>query len=134
MTAGGARPGAGRKKNTPNKATAERRAKAEAGGKMPLEVLLEDMRYHYQRVEDAISAEAPAKETDEQKAAREQAIETAWNHVRPAATKLMPYFYPQLSTVKVQGGGAGTDPVKTEGTVVHKLDPKTAAIVRKMIE
>ena len=41
---GGARPGAGRKKNGSNRVTEEAIAKAEAGGEMPLDFLLRIMR------------------------------------------------------------------------------------------
>lgn len=44
MPRGGARPGAGRKKGGANKLTQEAVAKAQAGGKMPLDYLLEIMR------------------------------------------------------------------------------------------
>lgn len=51
MAHGGARPGAGRKKNGANRVTEEAIAKAEAGGEMPLDFLLRIMR-------DAASEEA----------------------------------------------------------------------------
>lgn len=44
MPRGGARPGAGRKKGGSNKLTQEAVKKAKAGGKMPLDYLLEVMR------------------------------------------------------------------------------------------
>lgn len=44
MAHGGARPGAGRKKNGTNRVTEEAIAKAEAGGEMPLDFLLRMMR------------------------------------------------------------------------------------------
>ena len=44
MAHGGARPGAGRKKNGTNRATEEAIAKARAGGEMPLDFLLRIMR------------------------------------------------------------------------------------------
>ena len=44
MSHGGARPGAGRKKNGTNRVTEEAIAQAEAGGEMPLDFLLRMMR------------------------------------------------------------------------------------------
>lgn len=44
MAHGGARPGAGRKKNGTNRVTEEAIARAEAGGEMPLDFMLRIMR------------------------------------------------------------------------------------------
>lgn len=44
MARGGARPGAGRKPETPNKATAKRQAEVEATGQTPLAFLIETFR------------------------------------------------------------------------------------------
>lgn len=62
MAHGGARPGAGRKKDGANKLAAEAIAKAEAGGEMPLDYLLRVMRdplIEDSRRIDAAKAAAP---------------------------------------------------------------------------
>lgn len=47
MARGGARDGAGRKPNTPNKATKERQGRIEASGVKPFDVMIEDMLFSY---------------------------------------------------------------------------------------
>ena len=59
---GGARPGAGRKANTPNKASIERQAKVAASGQTPLDYMLSVMRDELaddKRRDDMAKAAAP---------------------------------------------------------------------------
>lgn len=53
---GGARPGAGRKKGSPNKHTQEVRAKIEASGMTPLEYMLKVMRDEGAELKDRLTA------------------------------------------------------------------------------
>jgi hypothetical protein len=63
MPRGGHRENAGRKRATPNKATAARQAEVAASGITPLEVMLANMRFHHQQAEELIgllsAAESP---------------------------------------------------------------------------
>lgn len=90
MARGGARPGAGRKLGSKNKARALRR-KAEAGGKMPLDVLLETMRHFDARAR---------KSRDPEEADRLRVL--AANAAKQAAD----YLHPKLSSVE-HGGSVG---------------------------
>lgn len=56
MARGGARPGAGRKPGTPNKATAERQAEIAASGLTPLEFMLSILRDDTATTEDRFEA------------------------------------------------------------------------------
>lgn len=47
MSRGGARSGAGRKKNFPNKATKEWQERIASTGVTPLDVMIADMRFHF---------------------------------------------------------------------------------------
>lgn len=73
--AGGARPGAGRKPGSPNKATAEQRAAVEASGLTPLDFMLSVLRDDTQ----------------------EQAIRL------DAANKAAPYVHAKLATTTLEG-------------------------------
>lgn len=75
MPRGGARPGAGRKPGTPNKATAEREALVREGGETPLDHMLAVMRN---------ADEDPARRLEAAKAAA-------------------PYVHPRLSSVEHSG-------------------------------
>lgn len=76
MPKGGARPGAGRKKGAPNKASAKREAEVKASGITPLDYLLEIMR-----------------DDKSEKGVRLDAAKAA-----------APYVHPKLSSVEMSGG------------------------------
>lgn len=56
MSSGGLRAGAGRKPNTPNKASAARQAKVAATGLTPLDIMLDNARYFHEQALDAEAA------------------------------------------------------------------------------
>ena len=87
MPRGGARPGAGRRPGTPNRATAEREALVREGGETPLDHMLAVMRN---------ADKDPARRLEAAKAAA-------------------PYVHPKLSAVEVSGKDGG--PVKQEHKV-----------------
>lgn len=100
MPKGGKRPGAGRKPNTPNKATQDRQAKVASGGATPLDVLLDGMRFHHKIAQMAVAADPP-----EAKVAA-LALKEAREFARDAA----PYVHPRLATV--EHGGKDGGPIK----------------------
>lgn len=84
---GGARQGAGRKRGSPNKATAERQAEVEASGDAPLDYMLSVLR----------DPMADVKRRD-------------W-----AAEKAAPYVHPKLASVEHTGKGGGPIQVNIAG-------------------
>lgn len=86
---GGARPGAGRPKGSPNKATQARQAAIAASGVTPLEFMLNIMR-----------GEAPE--------GADVAQRIAWESMRfEAAKAAAPYVHPKLANVEHTGKGGG---------------------------
>jgi hypothetical protein len=84
---GGKREGAGRKEGTANKRTREIADKAIEQGISPLEVMLEAMRFHYDK-------------------AQEEGTEKG-DHLKAAAAmaeKAAPYIHPRLAPVDKDGG------------------------------
>lgn len=86
---GGARPGAGRKKGTPNKKTAELQAKVEQSGLTPLEYMLQIMRDELQEPRTRLAA----------------------------AQSAAPYVHAKLSSVEVSGKDGGAIQTETEITI-----------------
>jgi hypothetical protein len=97
MALGGKRVGAGRKKGLPNKATQARQAKIAAEGVTPLDVLIDGMRFHHARANEARNATPPDTDT----AARE--LKEAGGFAKEAA----PYVHPKLATVEHAGKDGG---------------------------
>lgn len=95
MARGGKRPGAGRKKNAPNKATALRQARIAASGITPLDVMIQDMRFHYDLYQEAMANRDLATAKTELKEARDAAKDAA------------PYTHPRLAAVEHMGKGGG---------------------------
>lgn len=95
MASGGKRPGAGRKKNTPNKANALREARIAASGVTPLDVMIQDMRFHYDLYQEAMANRDLAVAKAELKEARDAAKDAA------------PYTHPRLAAVEHMGKGGG---------------------------
>jgi hypothetical protein len=92
MPRGGIRANAGRKKNSPNKASAARAAAVESTGSTPLDVMIESMRYFrglaakYQTSNEAKSVEY---------------LKTSASIAKDAG----PYVHSKLSPVDASGGG-----------------------------
>jgi hypothetical protein len=87
---GGKRPGAGRKKNVPNRASANREREAAASGATPIGVMLRSMRL--------LLALADESATDKKQF--EHYIRAAAAVAKDAA----PYIHPRLSTVESTAG------------------------------
>lgn len=79
MAAGGKRPGAGRKKGAPNKASAKREAEIAKSGKTPLQFLLDRMRDTRADISERIDC----------------------------AKAAAPYVHPRLASVEYGGKGGG---------------------------
>ena len=94
MVGKGSKPGerrGGRQKGTPNKATAARLKQAEASGAMPLDVMLDAMRWHY-----SIAL------TERQKGGLADigVITASLDSAADKAKDLAPYYHPRLTTVQ----------------------------------
>jgi hypothetical protein len=116
MPRGGHRENAGRKRGTPNKATAVRQAEVAASGITPLEVMLDNMRFAHQRAGEllaAVMAEVEAGEVKEHAALIEAfkpilaLRQTAQNCARDAAN----YVHPKLANI--QHGSDADNPMNT---------------------
>jgi hypothetical protein len=121
---GGKRPGSGRKKNSPNRASANREREAAASGATPRDVMLMSMR----------SLWALADESKKDKKAFEHYIRAA----AAVAKDVAPYIHPRLSTVdQAQGAGVttirvhvtgglpvGSTPERPEGTEYEEVPPE----------
>src|SRR5580692_4251988 len=101
---GGKRPGAGRKKNVPNRASANRERKVAASGATPLDVLLKAMRLLL----------ALADESANDKRQLEHYIRAA----AAVAKDVAPHVHPRLSTVEQS---ASASPVKDVVEVIGGL-------------
>lgn len=95
MARGGARPNSGRKRNSPNKATKERQERIAASGVTPLDVMIEDMRFHYDLYQTALAEKDIPAAKQELKEAREAAKDAA------------PYTHPRLAAIEHMGKGGG---------------------------
>jgi hypothetical protein len=84
---GGARPNAGRKAGVPNKDRRKAIAKAEAGGIMPLDLMLKVMRKH-----DALATLA------EKKGDKDEA-QGQWTMAAERARDAAPYLHPRLQSI-----------------------------------
>jgi hypothetical protein len=123
---GGKRPGAGRKKNSPNRASADRERKVAASGETPLDVLLRAMRLLL----------AFADESANDKKQREHYIRAAASVAKDVA----PYIHPRLSTVEqsmrdrpekiivevIGGLPVGSTPENPGGTQYEEVPPEEA--------
>ena len=95
MPRGGARANAGRKKNTPSRATIARQERVANSGVTPLEVMLEDMRFHYDLYQEALAKREMAE------ASKEMAL------ARLAAKDAAPYSHSRLATIEHMGKCGG---------------------------
>lgn len=121
---GGKRPGAGRKKNVPNRASANRERKVAASGTTPLDVMLKSMRV----LLELADASANDKKQFE-------------HYIRAAAAvakDVAPYIHPRLSTVEqsardrsekivvevIGGLPVGSTPENPAGTQYEEVPPE----------
>lgn len=104
MAKGGFRPGAGRKKGVPNKASLERQAKVMAEGATPLDVLIDGMRFHH--------AAAQKFKTENEIGAAMTAMKAAREFAKEAA----PYVHPRLAAVEHKGQDGGPIQITIAGT------------------
>ncbi len=91
MPRGGARPGAGRKPNIPNKTKLTKIVKAKATGVMPATVMLENMRLHY-----AIA------EAEKRRGAKADLnlMASELGKAHEAAKDVAPYYHSKLATLQ----------------------------------
>lgn len=116
MENGGARPGAGRPKGSPNKATKERQARIAAAGVTPLDVMIADMRFHWDAHQKAMADKNGAE------AAKELAL------ARDAAKDAAPYTHPRLAAVEHMGKGGGPiEYTDVRDRLAHLVDRAAAA-------
>lgn len=95
MKKGGARKGAGRPKGSPSKATIARQERIASTGVVPLDVIIEDMRFHYSAYQEALAR------SENHVAAQELAL------ARNAAKDAAPYVHPKLAAIEHMGKGGG---------------------------
>jgi hypothetical protein len=121
---GGKRPGSGRKKNSPNKASAKREREVAASGATPLDVMLKSMRLLL----------ALADESANDRKQFEHFIRAAAAVAKDAA----PYIHPRLSTVEqnttgkpekvivevIGGLPVGSTPENPGGTEYSEVPPE----------
>jgi hypothetical protein len=114
MARGGKREGAGRKRGTPNKATQYRQKKIEESGVTPLDVMLESMRFHYGRYQNAVAnfGDGPGDNT---------AAVNELARAREAAKDAAPYSHPKLANVE-HSGKVGGAPIKIESLTDAQLE------------
>ena len=120
MAAGGKRSGAGRKANTPNKATKERQERVAATGATPLDVMIEAMRFHHAVAEAALCLPKPDL------AAAKLAYEAAGAFAKDAA----PYVHPRLQAVQHSGPNGGAIQIAVSGAkdkLAHFVARQSAA-------
>lgn len=102
VTVPGRKPGAGRKKGVPNRATLKRQEEIAASGATPLEVMINVMRYHH----DRFKAEIAKGDDADHELAGEEAKRAA-----EEASKAAPYVHPRLASVAHTGQNGG--PIQT---------------------
>ena len=120
MPKGGKRVHAGRKPGTLNKRTQAIAAIVAATGKSPLEVMVEAMRYHYEKAQGASDEIAIDERTGKLIAApKAYHYQFACEYAASAA----PYLHPRLASMEVTGAGGG--PI--EHVVTHEERAEQAA-------
>jgi hypothetical protein len=110
MPRGGHRENAGRKRGTPNKATAARQAAVAASGITPLEVMLDNMRFAHQRAGEllaALLADVEAGEVKESAALIDafKPIQVPRQTAQDCARDAAKYVHPKLANIQ-----HGSDP------------------------
>jgi len=109
----GSKPGehrGGRRKGTPNKATAARQVQVAASGKTPLDVMLDNMRFAHEQ------AERLMEDLNEGSATTQLSEVMKWRQIAQEAAKdAAPYVHPKLSSV--EHGGNDKKPVQMRMTI-----------------
>lgn len=98
---GGARPGAGRPKGAPTKKTQEAILRAEAGGIMPMDVLLNDMRFFHELAEEILNKFDRYAASEENLELFKQASSLKAT-ARDCAIAVSPYIHPKLSSIEAK--------------------------------
>lgn len=96
---GGARAGAGRPKGAPTKKTQELIARCEAGGIMPLDVFLNDMRLFYELGENKMN-EAKQTPAGKAQATAFKAACALKDIARDCARDAAPFLHPKLASIE----------------------------------
>lgn len=121
---GGKRPGAGRKRHTPNKASAAREQEAQATGLTPRDVMLAAMRQLW-----ALAAKNKRNRKLNEHYVR-GAVDVAKNlapyiHPRISSTVAAPDMTPRKVLVEIIGGlPIGSTPERPEGTEYSEVPPE----------
>jgi hypothetical protein len=104
----------GRKKGTPNKATASREREIAKAGATPLDVMLKRMRYH------DMKADAALRKQDDVEAERHMVA------AEDAANRAAPYVHPKLASMQHTGRNGGpiqtVDLTKLSGDELDRLE------------
>lgn len=106
----------GRPRGSRNKATKERQERIAAAGVTPLDVMIADMRFHWDAHQKALAE----KNTTE--ASKELAL------ARDAAKDAAPYTHPRLAAIEHMGKGGG--PIEysdVRGRLAHLIDREAGA-------
>lgn len=98
-TRGGAYPGAGRPKGVPNKKTLELIARVQSEGIMPLDVLLNDMRFYYNLGENKMM-EAQTCEPGKKQSVAFRAATALKDIAAGRARDAAPYIHPKLASLQ----------------------------------
>jgi hypothetical protein len=129
----------GRKKGTPNKATAERQAQVAATGKTPLEIMLENARWAYDKALKLTALlSGPDAPQGEEAAALMQEILRFRDVAQRYASAAAPYVHPRLAAIqhdhRSEGGSAirpvliiSGRPVDLDSGDEHEPLPKAVA-------
>lgn len=100
-TRGGKQPGAGRPKGAQSAKTRQLIERCEAGGIMPIDVLLNDMRFFYRLGEDKMTQAKETSPGKEQAKAFRAACELK-GVARDCARDAAPYVHPKLASVEAK--------------------------------
>lgn len=103
-TRGGYQPGGGRPKGAINKKTLGVIERAKAAGLLPLDVLLNDMRYYYNTSESEVARLRALPQTPENLELLKLALSFK-SIARECAKDAAPYVHPKLTAISAPGGG-----------------------------
>ena len=124
MPRGGHRENAGRKRGTPNKASAARQAEVAASGVTPLEVMLDNMRFAHERAAEVLAKVLAGDQADEAETLNTFKELLRLRQVAEECAKdAAPYVHPRLSAVR-HSGPDGEGPV-TLLALLQEIDGTT---------
>src|SRR3990167_2995559 len=103
MARGGTRPGAGRKKNTPNKATQKRQEEIAKSGATPLEIMIENMRFAHENGAAVLAKIMRGEDGSDVDALKE--LLRFRQMAQECAKDAAPYVHPRLAAVEHTGKG-----------------------------